>query len=1047
MKRSVWFAALFLLLLAGRQAAAQNAVGISEIAYDPESDTVAGYSATELDYTACYYYDAYVVGGLYLGNQLADSGASFGVCSAEVFTDSPASAGVWTVLSDHYVVPVDFEPDDGYYDPFGFDLFGGEYGSGYSFYGCWYCGGFSWEELIYLGSTEVSITVPPPCSKQPTLTASASHVTRAGTVTFTLGNLCPTGQRTIQDWTFTDTGGTPVQRGASNITTWSGTLVTSGTVSVTVNQGEHTYTPSASVTVDKRTGFAFAAVQPRKVPLPQSCGQAPIVFPSPPADTSDVGRSCLDVEASRTPAQVTDSGPNQSYRYIGEAHDTSDYFYVLSADVENTNGDFFRHQCGDYTPATGAGFISGAQLLADAQGHESGATNSHYQEYVDAQNDPAKNLGVGLEAMVGLPTESQTSFLNRADTEAARRRDVIMAAYAVEPCRTGEVRGAGCEVHGPANVVPYAPCRPTELSATAVSSAQVNLSWKTDSLHKDGFVIERGPLGVIPFEIGRVSETQTTYKDTTVSAGTTYNYVVQAFTGNLYSNLSNTASVQTPAAVSLSPATLTFATQTVGTTSPGQPATLTNPAGNPPLAISGVAAGGEFAATSGCGPTLAAGSSCTISVTFTPSAAGARTGMLTVSDNAPGSPRRISLSGNGLAAKPKVALAPPAVTFAGQNVGTTSAAQAITVTNTGTASLTIASVTPSGDFQVQSNSCIGTLAVNASCTVGVVCAPSAVGARTGTLTFVDSADDSPQTVALSGTGTIVSLAPASLTFAGQVVGTTSAPQTLTLTNSTATPLSITSIVPIGDFVATSGCGASLAAGASCTISVAFTPFTAGARTGSLSVNADRATSPTSIALAGTGLPLVPSLSALAPATVTAGSPGFTLVVTGSNFNRDAVVRVNGSDRPTTYVYNPTWGLPLQLRATLTAADVAAAGSLSITAVNPGGGGGESTALPLTVTSTPIPLITGVSPVRVRAGTASVALTLSGSNFPANAMVFVNGVSHATTWISGSQLTVTLSGAEIAASGILTLSVASLSGGSNAVPFVVFRYGDVNFDTA
>lgn len=1068
MKRCFLFAIFLLLLLVGRQASAQTAYGISEIAYDPESDSVAGYSATELDYTACYYYDAYVVGTLYQGNQLADSGASLGICSAEVFTDHVASPGTWTVLSDHYVVPVDYEPDYGYYDPFGYDLFGGEYGSGYSFYGCYYCGGYSWEELLYLGSTEVSIAVPPPCLKEPTLTASPATVTRAGTVTFTLGNLCPPGQRTIQSWKFTDTGGTTVQRGASDSTTWSGVLVTSGSVSVTVIQGGNTYARAASVTVNNRTsGFAFTAVQPQEVQLPFDCSGTQLTVPSPPIPEAEVAKYCLLEPFSWTSVRVSDNGPNQGYRYTQSASNSSPigsttYRYGISPDLKDTFGEFYREQCGDYDQFPTTGFTSGAHLLADATSHESSATNSHYQQYVDAQNDPAKNLGVGLEAIVGLPPGDKTAFDAKADAEGGRRRDAIVAATGVEPCGTalpneackpGAVRGPRCECHGWVNYnrkadntpKPYVPCRPSGLSAVAASSNKVNLSWMDNSFNEQGFAINRRTAGGTDFQIGTVGENQTAYSDTTVAPSTDYTYSVQAYIVDVYSYRSNEASVHTPAPVSLSPSSLTFGEQTVGSTSTtAQTATLTNPTGNPPLAIASVTASGDFARTNGCGPSLAAGSSCTIGVTFTPTATGLRPGTLRVDDSAPGSPHQATLSGTGKAAVPKVGLSTASLVFAGQSTGTTSVAQAITVTNTGTANLAITSITPSGDF-ILSNSCSGSLAVNASCTVNVTFAPTAVGVRTGTLTFVDSAADSPQTVALSGTGTIITLAPAGLTFAGQVVGTASAAQTVTLTNSSLSPFAINSIVPSGDFSTTSNCPASLAVNASCTINVSFVPITAGARAGSLSIGSDQPTTPTAVTLSGTGLPLIPSLSALSPSLVTAGSSGFTMVVTGSNFNRNAVVRVNGSDRPTTYVNAPQLGLPLQLRAALSAADLAATGTLSITAVNPGGGGGESTALQLTVTTTPIPLIGSLSPARVRAGGAAATLTVNGSNFPLSAVVMVNGTSHTPTWISSSQLTLTLSSAEIAASGVLAVSITSLSSGSNSAPFVVFRYGDVNFD--
>ena len=108
------------------------------------------------------------------------------------------------------------------------------------------------------------------------------------------------------------------------------------------------------------------------------------------------------------------------------------------------------------------------------------------------------------------------------------------------------------------------------------------------------------------------------------------------------------------------------------------------------------------------------------------------------------------------AAVPAVTLSPSSLTFAAQDVGTTSAAQTITLTNSGQAALTITSVTASGDF-AQTNNCGTSVAVGASCAVSVTLTPTAGGARTGTLTISDNAVGSPQTVALTGGGETVSL--------------------------------------------------------------------------------------------------------------------------------------------------------------------------------------------------------------------------------------------------------------------------------------------------
>ena len=142
--------------------------------------------------------------------------------------------------------------------------------------------------------------------------------------------------------------------------------------------------------------------------------------------------------------------------------------------------------------------------------------------------------------------------------------------------------------------------------------------------------------------------------------------------------------------------------------------------------------------------------SCRIFVLFKPTQTGVRTGMLTVTDSNPGSPQIVVLTGTGTA--PDVGLSVASLSFAGQLVGTSSAAQTATLTNTGDGPLAISNVTASGDFTSPPGHCAGTVAAGASCGISVVFKPQAGGSRTGNLSITDDAANSPQTMALSGTG-------------------------------------------------------------------------------------------------------------------------------------------------------------------------------------------------------------------------------------------------------------------------------------------------------
>jgi hypothetical protein len=308
----------------------------------------------------------------------------------------------------------------------------------------------------------------------------------------------------------------------------------------------------------------------------------------------------------------------------------------------------------------------------------------------------------------------------------------------------------------------------------------------------------------------------------------------------------------------LSPTSLTFSGQMLGTSSSPQSVTLSNPA-NATLAISSITANGDFSETNTCGTSLAANASCAISVTFTPTATGSRTGSLTVSDNANPATQSASLAGTGTA--PGTNLSPTSLTFSGQMLGTSSSPQNVTLSNPGTATLTISSITANGDFS-ETNTCGTSLPANWTCTIIVTFIPTATGSRAGSITVTDNANPTTQSASLSGTGTAatISLSPMSLTFAPQALGTSSSPQSVTLSNSGSASLAISSITVSGDFSGTNTCGTGLAASASCAISVTFTPTATGSRTGSITVTDNANPTTQSASLSGTGAAPAANLS-------------------------------------------------------------------------------------------------------------------------------------------------------------------------------------------
>jgi hypothetical protein len=235
-------------------------------------------------------------------------------------------------------------------------------------------------------------------------------------------------------------------------------------------------------------------------------------------------------------------------------------------------------------------------------------------------------------------------------------------------------------------------------------------------------------------------------------------------------------------AIALVPSKLNFGNQSLNVRSPAQTITVVNE-GTAPLDITTITPTGDFQETDNCiGTVSGSGGSCSINVTYTPSVLGAvpTNSEISVTDNAFGSPHLIPLSGAGISAATAVTLSSTSLSFGNQNVGTIGAAQTVTITNTGTSTLVINSITASTNF-VQTNTCgaaLNTLNVGQNCSVSVSFQPTASGALSGTLSVSDNASGSPQNVVLSGTGLAVfSIAAASAT-ATIPIGTTSVNYTI-----------------------------------------------------------------------------------------------------------------------------------------------------------------------------------------------------------------------------------------------------------------------------
>jgi len=312
---------------------------------------------------------------------------------------------------------------------------------------------------------------------------------------------------------------------------------------------------------------------------------------------------------------------------------------------------------------------------------------------------------------------------------------------------------------------------------------------------------------------------------------------------------------QTPA--DLHPSSLGFGQQTVGTKSAPQTATLVN-ADALPLPVTDIKITGanahDFSQTNNCPASIPVGRSCQIQVTFAPKSQGNKSASLSVTYKGPGSPQSVALTGTGVGTT-SVSLTPSKLAFATRQLNTTSAPQTATLTNTGSEAVTISGISTALPFS-QTNNCPASLPVGKNCQIQVTFEPTTIGLANGTLSVTDNASNSPQTVALSGVGTKITLSPIGVNFGNQKVGTSSKPVPVTLSNKGTVTLNISQIAiggtNPGDFSQTNNCGSSLGPGDQCTIEVTFTPTQKGARSAKLQVNDDVEPTPQEAALGGTG---------------------------------------------------------------------------------------------------------------------------------------------------------------------------------------------------
>jgi hypothetical protein len=337
---------------------------------------------------------------------------------------------------------------------------------------------------------------------------------------------------------------------------------------------------------------------------------------------------------------------------------------------------------------------------------------------------------------------------------------------------------------------------------------------------------------------------------------------------------------------SLSATSEAFGSQVINTTSATKTLTLTS-TGTASLAISGITIGGtnmnDFNETNTCPTSLAAGKKCTISLTYTPRVLGVETATLTVAGYGTNSPQTAALTGTGVV---PAYLSATSLAFGNVGENSPSAGKNVTIYNNEAVALSISSITTGNPDFTTTNTCNGSVPAKSHCVITVTFTPSTLMAETGTLSVNDTAPNSPQTAALTGTGIVpAKFSATSLAFGSVPQSTASAVKTITFYNDEAETLTITSITTGNpDFTETDTCDGSVSAAGHCVITVTFTPSMIGAETGTLTVTDAASNSPQTAALTGTGIgqaTVSPTSEAFAAQTVGTTSAAKTVTLTNN----------------------------------------------------------------------------------------------------------------------------------------------------------------------
>lgn len=391
----------------------------------------------------------------------------------------------------------------------------------------------------------------------------------------------------------------------------------------------------------------------------------------------------------------------------------------------------------------------------------------------------------------------------------------------------------------------------------------------------------------------------------------------------------------------------------------------------------------------------------------------------------------------GLQDAPSVALSPQQINFGNQPLLSTSNPVTVTLTNEGSAALSITSITASGDFN-QTNTCGTSVAGGGgACTIQIAFAPTSVGLQTDQITIADNAGGA-QTITVTGNGVLTGgsllLSPTTLTFAAQTVNTTSPQQTALLINNGNQAVTITNILASGGFGQTNNCGtnfptvpASLNVGQACTIAVSFTPTSTGSVSGGVQIMSNAVSATTVLAVSGTGLPVFTLSSNARSNVILVGTKTATFTISASapsTFLNSIALSCSGA---ATCTFSPA-SISAGQSSTLTVTGLTSTTANPLNFTVTGTSSGQTAAISLTLFLADYSLTATPSGTTVTAGNkATYTITVTPTNGFNQVVLLGCGYLPRATACYWNPPAVTLTGTGTTAASTLTITTTAQSG--------------------